>query len=145
MELFDSSFDFAKDLLESSGGALELLPPPVRTVFVAGTAQAIIDNGGLEYFFESDFPGQPAYEIFADAYQRIEAEECAEAIRRAVGLLPFSAPHLREGDRCEQLDPWNSMPQSPLDACNEIRIGSSKVWALLERHLEDHRDEFPRS
>ncbi len=37
------------------------LPEAFQTVVVIETAQGIIDNGGLEYFFESDFPSNPPY------------------------------------------------------------------------------------
>ncbi len=77
---------------------------PAQTVLLIGTAQGVLDNGGLRYFFESDFPGRPSYETFADAYARIGAQQCADAIRQAAARFPFSDPHLRRAERCDQLE-----------------------------------------
>ena len=145
VDFFDRSFVSAKNLLEASGGAMESIPMPAQTVLLIGTAQGVLDNGGLRYFFESDFPGRPSYETFADAYARIGAQQCADAIRQAAARFPFSDPHLRRAERCDQLDVWSSIPESPLDALDDVLLRSGGVWALLDRYLEDHLDELQQS
>jgi hypothetical protein len=46
--------------VQEVGGDVSLLPEPVQTVVVVDTSQGIIDNGGLEYFYESDLVGAGA-------------------------------------------------------------------------------------
>src|SRR6185369_15707195 len=69
--------------------------PPARQVFVRiYTAQGIIDNGSLPYFFGSDFPDTPDYSVFSDAYRAIGADDVAGWLERAVTLFPSPIPHL---------------------------------------------------
>jgi hypothetical protein len=35
------------------------LPPAVKTILLVHAAQGVIDNGGLQYFFEADWPDRP--------------------------------------------------------------------------------------
>src|ERR687890_591346 len=89
---FDRALDYA--LAEVSRiGDLRKLPARLRTVVLVHAAQGIIDNGGVQYFFESDFPGQPPYSVFVDAYHTIGAEDEAQALADAVKLFPFANPH----------------------------------------------------
>ena len=44
------------------------LHDPIRPVVLVHAAQGMIDNGGLQYFFEADFPGNPPYSLFSISY-----------------------------------------------------------------------------
>jgi hypothetical protein len=55
--LLDKASDFTYAQLKLFGGDINRLAIPVQTVAVINSAQGVIDNGGLEYFFESDFDG----------------------------------------------------------------------------------------
>ena len=95
------------------------LPSPVRTVVLVHAAQGLIDNGGLQYFFESDFPGQPPYSVFVEAYRAIGANGEADALADAVNLFPFADPH-RSRERRENfletfLDGGAHRPDSPFE------------------------------
>src|SRR6478735_2557646 len=72
------------------------LPVRVRTVALVHAAQGVIDNGGLQYFFESDFPSKPDYVLFIEAYRAIGAEDAANTLAKSVGLFPFESPHKHE-------------------------------------------------
>src|SRR5450631_3474586 len=74
-------------------GDPEKLPVAMRHVVYVDAAQGLIDNGGLQYFFESNFPNCPEYSRFIDAYRAIGATEEAQALEAAVALFPFSEPH----------------------------------------------------
>ena len=74
-------------------GDVKLLLTPVRTVAVISTAQGMIHHGGLQYLFECDFPHEPPYSIFVDAYHEIGAQDEANALAAAVKLFPFAEPH----------------------------------------------------
>ncbi len=40
------------------------LKHPCRMVVIVYSAWGLIENGGLQYFFESNFPEEPPYEVF---------------------------------------------------------------------------------
>jgi hypothetical protein len=69
--LLDKASEYAFAQLEDACGDVSLLPLPLQTVAVIYSAQGVIDNGGLEYFYESDFDGTPEYSFFVNAYRRI--------------------------------------------------------------------------
>jgi len=46
-------------------------------------AQGIIDNGGLEYFFEAPFEGRPALDDFPTVFEAVGAHVSAAALREA--------------------------------------------------------------
>ena len=70
--------DAADVELKRAGNDVTRLSEPHRTVVVIHAAQGIIDNGGLIYFFESDWPGTPPYSVFSDAYRRIGKTDAAD-------------------------------------------------------------------
>ncbi|WP_456953371.1 DMP19 family protein [Lysobacter sp. HA35] len=85
----ESLSERAFEALEAVGGDINRPSEPARTVVIVYSAQGIIDNGGLPYFFYSDFPGSPRYSVFSAAYLRIGAADAAEAIALAAKLFPF--------------------------------------------------------
>ena len=66
------------------------IPEAHRNVVAAVTAQAVIDNGGFRYFFESNFSGHPDYQMFIDAYNNIGAKEAADAISKVFSSIPIT-------------------------------------------------------
>jgi hypothetical protein len=85
-------------------GSIFSLNWPQQVVALIYSAQGVIDNGGFEFFFENDWPDQPPYSVFADAYRAIGADECAECIEVAASLFPFPDPHRAEADRRAYLE-----------------------------------------
>ena len=67
----------------AEAGGVAGLAAPVRTVVLVHGAQGVIDNGGLRYFFEADFPGKPDYGLFVEAYGAIGAEDAARVLAEA--------------------------------------------------------------
>ena len=134
MQTLDDLIDHAYAQLESAGGDPLQLPDPARTVVLVSTAQALIENGGFEYFFENDFPGTPDYAVFVAAYRRIGASEAASHLEAAVTLFGFDAPHLHREQRLAFLE--------ELDADDEfIRRGDAvcidkRIWEALHRYAE---------
>lgn len=84
----DACFEAFADLQH-----LNLLAPQCRDVVIVYSAWGIIENGGFEYFFEADFPGNPAFEVFTNAFRRVGLEEIASDFSDLVALFPFSEPH----------------------------------------------------
>ena len=124
------------------------LPSPVRTVILIHAAQGIIDNGGLQYFFESDFEGQTPYLVFVDAYREIGAEDAAQALADAVKLFPFPDPHLYQTRRNEFLELFSNdgthRPDSPFEPYTHILCGNDRVWSLLDQYILGNLDSFPQ-
>lgn len=125
------------------------LPEVLRTVVIVVAAQGVIDNGGLQYFFEMDFPNTPPYALFIEAYRKLGALAEASAFEQAVALFPFPEPHLalqRRNDFLDQLkdDAGDAQgPGSPLEPFTDVLCGNDQVWICLERYIEAHADHFP--
>ena len=143
---FDRALNYALAEVERVGDP-DKLPSPVRTVVLVHAAQGLIDNGGLQYFFESDFPGQPPYLVFVEAYRAIGANGEADALADAVNLFPFADPH-RSRERRENfletfLDGGAHRPDSPFEPFTDRLCGNQNVWRRLKAYVERHPESFP--
>ena len=126
--------------LEDARGDLASLPEPSRIVAIIYSAKGVIDNGGFEYFFESDWPGRPPYSLFSDAYRRIGADVAAECIAQATSLFPFADPHLA-GDRRRSF--IASLPKhSEFLSLGDSVCGDRRVWEKLEAYVKRHESAF---
>jgi hypothetical protein len=122
------------------------LPNEIRIVAMIHAAQGIIDNGGLRYFFEMDFPDRPPYSRFVDAYREIGANEEASLLEQAIALFPFEDPHLHVRKRNEFLDSFKNAegeevasPFTPL--CDRL-CGNVNPWQRLASFVERHPSGF---
>jgi hypothetical protein len=93
-DALDKASDKVFAALDELGGDLRALPVPQQTVAVIYAAQGVIDNGGFKYFFEADWPNNPPYSMFIDAYRRIGAVGAAECFERAIAMFPLPDPHM---------------------------------------------------
>ena len=126
--------------LKRLGGDPRALPVRERTVIVITTAQGIIDNGGFQYFFESDFPRRPPYSVFIAAYRRIGALRAATCLERAVGMFPFARPHLSQHRRNQFMD---SLPRKSRFFSLGFRVcGDDSVWSKLDRYIQANQQAF---
>jgi hypothetical protein len=110
-------------------------------------AQGVIDNGGLQDFFGSDFPGRPSYERFVEAYRAIGADEAASDLEQALALFPFPDSHLHVGRRQAWLDALRSCggdaaSSNAFDALSDRLCGNEDVWRKLESYIERHPASF---
>src|SRR5262249_36399230 len=118
------------------------LPLPLQTLVVIYSAQGVIDNGGLEYFFEANFPGRPPYSIFGLAYRRIGAIDAAECIEKAIAMFPFSEPHRRRRQRQRFLD---HDPPPEFRVLSDRICGDDSVWERLSDYVEENQAAFADS
>ena len=139
----DAALDSAFRQVQRSNGDLLALPAAVRTLLLVHAAQGVIDNGGFQYFFESDFPGTPPYSLFVDAYQAIGAADAAHVLAQAVGLFPFPDPHLHLAARESFLEKYLDAPASPFDALAEKLCGNKTIWQALTTFATTHAASFP--
>jgi hypothetical protein len=117
------------------------------TVWAVEQAQGVIDNGGFQYFFENDWPENPAYSVFMDAFRRIGADEAADCIHDAMEMFPSSNPHLDYQMRREFMDSLRekeSGKESIIDKLGDrvIDLGGD-TFIRLARYILAHADSFP--
>jgi hypothetical protein len=131
--------DFAFALLEGVGNNPSKLHLPAQTVVVIYSAQPVIENGGLEYFYERDWPHNPPYSLFASAYGRIGAIEAAECIEKTSLMFPFKAAH-RHRPRRERFIEREAPPE--FRTLSARICGDRSVRDKLARYVENHRSAF---
>jgi hypothetical protein len=140
--LLDRASDFAFQKLKEGGGSPNDLSLPLQTVVVIYSAQGVIDNGGLEYFYESDFHNEPPYSFFSDAYRRIGADEAADCIEKTATMFGTPDPHLK------RLERWAFLERVKGDETNEFTLlsnkicGDQRVWEKLAEYIAKNYEAF---
>ena len=136
----DQPYDYAVSCLAAAGGDVEALPLPLQTLLLVEMAQTLIDSGGLEYFYEADFPNNPAYDVFVQAYRRIGAESAADYIEASALMFPFAEPHFFEELRQVWLEKMRIDPQ--FAGLGERITGDASVWQKLSQYVQRNIDVF---
>lgn len=121
-------------LVEVHGEALESASETQRVFVYVYAAQGVIDNGGFQYFFESDWPGKPSYDVFVSAYRGVGLADQAEVLGRAASIFPFPQPHLSMEKRNEYLDA-HGVPKNLDTLC-----GDRQVWIALVKYAQLHEE-----
>jgi hypothetical protein len=137
----DLAAEHAYEELEKVGGDTSKLEIPQRTVAVLYSVQAIIDNGGFQYLFENDFPFNPPYSQFADAYRRIGSLAIAEKLEKAVTMFPFENPQLHQDQRLKYMETLEE--DSEFFQLGDEVCGDKKVWSNLEEYAKRNAASFP--
>ena len=120
-----------------------MLPEPMRIVLMIELAQGVIDNGGLQYFFEMDFEGHPPYSSIADDYRTIGATEAANVIEDAAErLFLFPHPEVETARRNAVLDQQRDDPASALERLSDQICGDDRIWRALDEFIQQHRADF---
>ena len=109
-------------------------------------AQGIIDNGGFGYFFENDFPDNPPYSVFWEAFRRIGASESSQCLETAADLFPAQRPELDYRMRREYLNSSREMAAGKRDEMDQLSsrfvdLGGSAFQFLVE-YIQDHPNHF---
>lgn len=126
--------------LESLEGNPLKLAHVLQPVAFLYTVQAMIDNGGFRYIFESDFPFSPPYSVFSGAYREIGAEDAADRLDRAVALFRFPSPETNAELRNEFMD--RLAEDDEFFALGDAVCGDERVWQLLENYVRLHPAAF---
>ncbi|MBG9390084.1 DMP19 family protein [Caenimonas aquaedulcis] len=135
-------WQIAVDRLDAFGGDLAKLSQPLQTVLIVEAAQGIIDNGGLEYFFEADFPGNPPYSVFAEAFERVGAVAAAAGIEAAARMFPFEEPQLHEAKRQAWIESVKSDRSHEFVVLSWKLCGDESVFIKLAEYVERNRSAF---
>jgi hypothetical protein len=83
---------------------VERLDHPCRMVVIVYSAWGLIENGGFQYFFESNFPGDPPYDVFTQAFRSVGLTDIALRFSKLVSSFPFEEPHKFRRKRQEFID-----------------------------------------
>jgi hypothetical protein len=135
-------YNHALARLQAAGGDVQALPIELQTLLLVESAQGIIDNGGLEFFYEADFPGNPPYALFVEAYRRIGAHVTADCLEAASLLFPFDEPHYFEPLRQLWLEKFRSDPGHAFARLARAIGADATVWDRLADYVETHRAAF---
>lgn len=105
-------------------------------------AQGVIDNGGFKYFFGEDWPNQPPYSVFVDAYAAIGCPEQAKDLARVAASFPFRNPHLFRDLRKMYMTENYDEDNLHVKGWGEALCGDEEVWQKLEQFILEHRPEL---
>jgi hypothetical protein len=139
-EFLDRVAEYVHRELDRVGGDPLKLDIPLQTIAVLYTFQAMVDNGGFRYPFESDFPFSPPYSMFIDAYRRIGAARAADNLARSVAMFPFETPHQCQEQRnafMDSLDELHDFFALGYEVC-----GDETVWAAMEDYARSNAEAF---
>src|SRR3989304_1146344 len=117
-----------------------------RVVMLVWHATGIIENGGFEYLFEGDFPGDPGFRLTAQAFEQINCEQAATAFREAMALFPNS--QVPEDIKVRQ-KLYKSIPESVREKINEKffhadweKAGEFRLRHKLAEYIRKHKTAF---
>jgi hypothetical protein len=139
----DCAADYSFKLLEHFDRDVSKLDVPQQTLITLHSVQGVVDNGGFQYLFESDFPANPPYSKFVEAYRRIGAGHAAECLEKAVAMFPFEDPHLHQEQRVEFMETLEE--DSEFVQLGDEVCGDGEIWAALEAYARANAASFPVS
>ena len=138
----DAAIDFAHARMADAGNDLSQLPIEIQTVIRIETMQGIIDNGGLQYFYENDFPDNPPYSQFVDDLLRLNAIDQAKQMQISINCLGFSDPHFDRERRNQKLaELWEKQNAEFIHADNQL-CGNEDIWVKLEEYVSQNNVVF---
>lgn len=123
-------------------GGLSKCALPIQVALNVESAQGIIDNGGLQYFYEVDFEEQCSYTEFVKSYRLIGAEDAATHLERSISLFPFSNPHLHQLKRANWLNSISDIEQHEFHELSDKLIGHKSVFPKLMSYIEKNWSYF---
>ena len=139
-EYLDAFSDLAFAELDDADGDITKLDDPLHTAAIIFAAQGVIDNGGLRYFFESNWPYHPPYSVFADAYERIGRLAAASAIREAAATFGVDDPEHHCDLRCDYIDEHYDSDTYEVIGWNDCICGDEEVWTDLTAWLKSQKN-----
>ena len=151
-EILKDDFDLIESALltvhrdqEKSNWVPHKLPTPLAVVWAVTQGQGTIDNGGLQYFFENDWPGNPTYVFFSNAFRSIGASKTASLIDEGIALFPSRRPELDLDLRRDVMEKaeLKDKKQSPFYQLSSklIDLGGETMMALAT-YIRRHQSFF---
>lgn len=118
---------------------IETLSRSERAVMLPYWAKAIVDNGGLEYFFEG---ADNALEVAA-AFDELGIEEGARAFRQSTEVFPNGEPQVSHESRRNWMDSHRAEIDAVFAKLNPIiwQVDADLAQAISE-YIRAHSDEL---
>ena len=91
--------------------------------------------------FEADFPNQPPYSLFVQAYREIGADDAALALKQAIALFPFKDPHKHVKKRnrfLEKITSEAAKAKKPFELLDDRICGNEQVWELHKQYVNEN-------
>jgi hypothetical protein len=141
------ALDLVFDCCERADWSAYDLPRPLFVAWAVTTAQETINNGSLAYFFENDWPDNPSYSIFVEAFREIGADVTTGLLEEAVNEFPFENPHLdfeKRRAHLEECGAYELDGDSKMDqlGCKIMDLNDENYVRLAEYILR-HKAHFP--
>ena len=141
-----SSLDLAAEglyrELNALDGVLSKLPEITRPIALLYMFQGMVDNGGFRYPLETDFPGNPPYSAFVEAYRRVGAVDAAAALEKAVALFPFDHPECNAEARNQFMPHLGE--EHEFNELSDRVCGDETIWKYMDAYVNRHSDTFAR-
>ena len=143
-DLWDATYD---RILKQHGDDVQLnqIPKPQQAVLAVVNSHGILGNGGFQYLFEGDFPGDPGFVLTRQAYATIGANDAIAAFDKAFAVFPNSTP---PADIDERLRIWQSnynLRDSLTDDSSPDSMYFSAMDGVLSRlneYIRENPDAF---
>lgn len=137
-QLLEEASELAYSAIEAEGDDLSKLTDPLKTVYAVYHATAIMDHGGFLYFFDSDFPQNPPYSLFVDAYRTIGCEAQATALQNAVDSFRIPNPEQHALLRQEYMESHYDQTTQQISTWTDNISGNHEVWQALAAWIRQH-------
>jgi len=146
MDVVDFALETVYENSEPDDWSAYELPRPLFVVWAIEKAQETTNNGSFQYFFERDWPGNPLYSIFIDAFREVGAVQTAECLEAAVHEFPFENPHLDCEKRLSYLDESGSSSMSSDSKIDQLGLRvmdlSDDNYAKLAQYIQKNESYF---
>lgn len=142
--LADATF---KRILKAHGDSVDpsKIPKPQQTVILVFHSHGIIGNGGFQYLFSSDFPGDAEFLLTRQAYKTIGASEASAAFAKAFAVFPNSIPPANTDRRLEMWQSKYTMMDSFKDKSSPDSMyfdAMNGVMEKLDEYIRLNEAEF---
>ncbi len=142
LDPISEGFEKAQILLSKAEANIDKLPKEVATFLMVYSAQGVIDNGGYVYFFEADWPNNPPYSKFVDAYKSIGCESQSTEFNRVISTFPFAEPHLKKDQRNQYMEDNFDEDKYSIKGWDDKLCGDEEVWEKLGKYYKKNINKF---
>ena len=141
-DIIHKAFELSVVKLRKAHDNIDALPKAVANFLRVYSAQGVIDNGGYRYFFESDWPDNPPYSKFTDAYFQIGCKKQSRELARIVSTFPFKNSHLNQDARNKYMDENLDEDEYEVKEWGDALCGDEEIWTKLEAYYLHNKGDF---
>jgi hypothetical protein len=116
------------------------LPAEHRTVLLVWHTQGVIGNRGFNGFLGADMPGDPDYRFMREAYEAVECEPAAAAVRRVFDAFPAGKAPPDARARVQAFGKANHAVHGALN--RDFLKAQPALTAALAQYIRDHASAF---